>query len=180
MSIININRKIREESGQSLAEFALIVPILILMLMIPIEYYRIISTKIILNSAATDALVQLDKEAVTVDNIYMKITDNIAASYADNIDMNKLVKVVKLGSTVENNYKYYVYSSDKKNSDFSKQFDIRDSNFKTQRVKLKLRYSIEPITLLGKTFLNDKFEIETREYQRDIYLEGYTATSGSE
>lgn len=169
-----IQKKIKEESGQSFAEFALIIPILVLLLMIPIEYYRIISTKIILNSAASDALVQLEDKIITRDNLYSEISNNISKSYADSINVNKLIKIVNLDNEIENDYKYYVYSSDKENSDFSKQFDIRDSNFKSQSVSLKLKYNVKPITLLGMTFLGDEFEVETREYKRDIYLEGYT------
>lgn len=172
--IKNIARRWRAEKGQSIAEFTLILPIIMLLAMLPIDYARLMYTKMLLNTAATEALAQLETDDIT-GGVAGNVINIIDESYGDRLDVGRVsVENLTVGSKDKQDYIYYVYSSEKALEAFENQFEARPSNYASYVVKMKLAMDVEPITFLGKQFLGSNVKIQSREYARDIYAEGYT------
>ena len=60
---------IAEEDGQEIVEFALILTLLIVLLMVPVDVFRYANTRMILNDAATAAVTSVDYDSIE-DNTY--------------------------------------------------------------------------------------------------------------
>ncbi len=164
------------ESGQSIVEFALILPLLLIFLTLPIDYARLIYTQMVLNSAATEALAQVEPDNVAYTaTLPDKIKDSVVKSYGDQIDVSAMhIEKLQVGNKDKKGYVYYVYNSDKgSDPSFAKWFEKRNSNFHCRTVSLKLSVEFKPITFLGQQFLGSSRRIDTREYSRDVYAEGY-------
>lgn len=183
-------KELKEETGQSIVEFALILPLLILLLMGPVEYYRFISKKITLNSAASDILVQMryeDFEEPTFDQTKEKFKyefkQRLKRSYGDQLNVDHIdIQANNFNNQLgthgtfdlqEKNkeYMYYVYSSDREQD--ANKFDQRPSNYTYTTVTVKLSYDAEPLTFVGRSLLGDHFKVETRPYTRSIYKNGF-------
>ncbi len=169
----NAINKIRSEKGQSVTEFALILPFILVLMMAPIDLARVIYTQMQLNSAATESLSQLD-DTVDAANIYGKIMDSVRESYGDVLDSGKVaVDALKMEPAKKENYTYYVYSSDLAGNPFDKQFEARSSNFSYVRVQYRLSLELEPLTFVGKMLMGDRITVSSRDYSRNVYTGGY-------
>lgn len=165
--------KWKNEKGQSMTEFALILPLVLILMMVPIDAARIIHVKIALNSAATEAISQIDYSSLG--NISLKVNEVLNSSYGDVLDVGRVgIKTLSLGAKTKENYDYYVYTSEKAEKAFPEQFDKRDGNFTSVGITLSLETELEPLTPLGKAIFGKKVKIDTRGYNRNVYLSGYT------
>ncbi|MDO4788861.1 MAG: pilus assembly protein [Johnsonella sp.] len=162
------------ERGQSIAEFTLILPIIMLLVMLPIDYARLMYTKMLLNTAATEALAQLEQGDLG-GGVGGRVINIIDVSYGDRLDVGRVsIESLSVGSLEKQDYIYYVYSSERALEDFEDQFDARPSNYSSGIVKMKLAMDVQPITFLGKQVLGSSVKIQSREYAREIYAQGYT------
>ena len=172
----DFKKKILSECGQSMTEFAIILPLVIIFLSLPFDYARLILAKINLNSAATEALSNLKTTDMAPSGTGVRdaIIDSINKSYGTKLDVGRIsFDKLTVANSKKEDYTYYVYTSDKANNPFDKQFDERNSNYSCQTVTLKMSLDFVPVTFLGRSILGSSVNVSTREYSRDVYVEGY-------
>ncbi len=165
------------EKGQSLVEFAIILPILILLLTLPVDYFRYINTKMLLNSAASESIGELSYTSASSGNPDNDIKQTLKDCYGDRLDSDKVQISIDKGIPEEKDYTYYVYSSAKADPDplhFGEQFEERPSSYECMEVQMRFSYEMSPVTYWGTVFLDDTFEVKTPTYTRKIYAGGYT------
>lgn len=169
---------IKDEHGQAIVEFALILPILLILLLLPVDFYRCIQVKMLLNSAASESLSQLDYSSVANGSTVNDLIGTIHLTYGDQLDTGRVtINRLDLGSTDTKNYTYYVYSSDRANtSNFWNQFEERPSTYQCQSVELQLSYELQPITFWGRWMLGPSYQINSRCFSRSLYVGGYTGS----
>lgn len=167
----------RNEKGQGLVEFAIILPILLLLFLVPIDLYRVINTKMVLKSAASESIAKLNYEEINAGDLEGAILSTVDEYFGDKLNTGKIdILHLREGSSKDKEYTYYVYSSElayENDSDFQKQFDRRDSNYIYKEVELQMGYEVKPITLWGGIFIGDSFEVKTPIYKKDVYMSGY-------
>lgn len=172
------NRRKQSENGQSIVEFALILPILILLLSLPVDLYRYMDMKVMLSNAASESIGELDYETMASGDGPQQIVQVVEDHYGDRLDHSKVqLKVLSEGGAVEIPYTYYVYSSalaDPSPANYWSQFESRAGNYQCAQVRLQLAYDMKPVTFWGSLFLGDSFEVKTREYSRNLYVRGYS------
>lgn len=167
----------RDESGQSFVELAMILPILIILLTLPIDYFRYISTKTILSSAASDSIVQLNYASIASGTAVADIKTTLNINYGDRLDTGSVLVTFDTSAPVTKDYSYYVYSSalaDPDPEDYWNQFEDRESNYQVEDVELQFSYELTPITFWGKLFLGSSINVQTPVYTRSLYAGGYT------
>lgn len=167
-----------DEAGQSLVELAIILPLLVILLMLPVDFFRYINTKMILSSAASECIQQLDYASSSPGTAHIKIMDYLSDCYVDRLDLGLVTMSYNPGiASKTTDYTYRIYSSalaDPNPAHYWDQFEQLDSNFETEKVSLRFSYDIQPITFWGVMFLGDTVTVETPEYTRHIYKNGYT------
>lgn len=113
---------IKNESGQSLVEFALVLPILIILLSMVVDVWRVYDTKLLLQSVASECAIHLaekdevhklrNKESELKESLNKLIDDQ----YGNRLDRKKRNVTVSLGKDeikerftyhVDNNAHYY-------------------------------------------------------------------------
>ena len=109
--LLKFSKKVFSEKGQALTEFAIILPIILLLLMLPFDYARLIYTKMNLNSAATEALASLKPGDVggsgSSGSASQVILDSINRSYGRNIDVGRVsIDRLDVGNEGRKNYTY--------------------------------------------------------------------------
>lgn len=158
---------LRNDSGQSITEFALLLPVLLLLVFTPVDYFLYIRMKMILNDAASQSVSELEYD--TMDSL--NVENWIQTNYGDKLNMEKLE--ISMSVTGENHpYTYYVYDSELASlnpGDYSKQFDARAAEYNSKNIKLKLTYEMKAVTFFGVQFLGDHYKVETAEYSRDVF-----------
>ena len=165
------------EKGQSLVEFAIILPILVLLLTLPVDYFRYINTKMILSSAASECIGELNYTSVSSGNAVSDIKQTLDDNYGDRLESDEVGISFDKGSLDKKSYSYYVYSSAKADPDPShywNQFEDRPGSYQCMEVEVKFNYEMSPITYWGVFFLGNTFEVNTPVYTRKIYAGGYT------
>ena len=170
-------RILKKEKGQSLVEFALILPIIILIVMIPIDFFRYMNTKILLSSAASECICNVNYDEISKGTVQSTITSILQKNYSDRLDTDEVnINFAYNGSTKKENYTFYVYSSDKANTDakrFWEQFQSRASNYTKAPIELNLSYNMSPITFWGSFFFGKTIKINTKTFDREVYVNGY-------
>lgn len=165
------------ENGQALAEFGILLPVLILLLLVPVDLYRFANAKMILKSAASESINQLTYADISSGNAANTIRQTVEEYFGDKLDTGRVtISVLNEMPSVAENYTYYVYSSDKavKNpGNFWAQFENRNSSYKNMKVELQMTYTLNTVTFWGSFFLGDPFEVSTPVYSRNIYVTGY-------
>ncbi|WP_276981245.1 TadE/TadG family type IV pilus assembly protein [Johnsonella ignava] len=157
------------ELGQSVVEFALVFPILLLMFLPAMEYYRYIRTKMLLNTAASESLATLISGQGESD-----IRATMNRTFSDKLDVNNIrIDFINSGD-IDEPYTYYVYSSDRSASGvaFSDQFEARPSRYVKNKISVQLSYTMRPITLFGEKFLGNTFTVRSKVFERDVYVKG--------
>lgn len=166
----------RGENGQSILEFALILPIIVLLFTAPVDFFICMNTKMTLNSAASECISRLDYSDVSSGTVSNKVTQTITQNFTERLDPLKVnIEELNAGSSRKNDYSYYVYSSDRANpSDFGSQFEVRPGSYEYTEVQLQLSYERSAVTFWGTFFLGNTYKVKTPVYSRDIYISGYT------
>lgn len=166
----------RDENGQSILEFALILPIIVLLFTAPVDFFICMNTKMTLSSAASECISRLDYSDVSSGTVSNKVTQIITQNFTERLDPLKVnIEELNAGSSHKNDYSYYVYSSDRANpSDFGSQFEVRPGSYEYTEVQLQLSYERSAVTFWGTFFLGNTYKVKTPVYSRDIYISGYT------
>lgn len=175
--VSKLKTAIGNEAGQSVTEFVVILPILLLLLLVPVDFYRAIDLQMQLNSAAADCLNSLqfsDIENQRFDEVFMEAME---VQYGDLIDMSTLgIEKLEVELPVTEEYTYYVYSSDKASERrYQDRFEARPANYSHCRVTTQLHCEMKPITFWGSMFLGEVYDVESKEVSREIYSGGYVA-----
>jgi Flp pilus assembly protein TadG len=103
----------KNESGQSVIEFALILPILVLLLTIPVDFFLYMNTQMTLSSAAGDCISRLDYSDISSGTGSNKVKEVVSQNFTERLDPGKVqITELNAGSRNKNDYSYYVYSSD--------------------------------------------------------------------
>lgn len=176
MAADRIKKKFIGEEGQSMVEFALILPIILLLLLVPVDIYRFAHTKMLLNSANSDIISQVTYvEGMSSDTVKTTIQEHLNRSYADILDVtNVQFDKVELGTLREVDYNYLMYTSEKEDEPvFQDKFQLRtDAKYQVRELEVQLSYTTEPATFWGAMFFGDTMHIESSPYKRTIYCGG--------
>ncbi len=168
---------IAKESGQSLVEFALLLPILMLLLLIPVDLYRYANAKMILKSAASEGISQLTYADVSTGDTANALRQTVEDYYGDKLDTGRVtISLLNESPPFAENYTYYVYSSEKaieNPTNFWNQFESRNSSYKCMEVQVQMTYTLKPVTFWGSLLLGSSFDVVTPVYSRDVYVTGY-------
>lgn len=172
----------KNESGQSMVEFSLILVMLLMLVCVPIELIRYINLRVLLCSAATDSLTRIEYASVENNSLQKDVTDYIKQSFGDRLDVDRDVTVTAKHFDKEKmDYKLHVYTNELKqeNGNYLTQFEARDSNYQCATVEVTLSAQYQPITFMGEIFVGKDITISTPAYQTDIYAGGYEAEGGA-
>lgn len=163
-----------EEDGQEIVEFALIVTLLIVLLMVPVDVFRYANTRMILNDAATDAVSSVDYESIKNRNYESKILKSVKDSYGPRLNDVKIVSCNMEGET-QDPYTYHVFNSDLQGKlNYADRFEGRNSNYHYQKVSLTLSCTEKAITPIGGLlFGGTEWTIKSDPETCDVYTRGY-------
>lgn len=159
-----LNSLIKSEKAQAVTEFALLVPILILILTLVVEIASLVDTKIILQNAACESARQIRDVSGDVEyQAKLALSD-----YKDRLDMNKLEVSVNVQKP---EIRHFVHHAPK---DYS--FVKVPSNYKFCYVNVDLKYKKPLIMPLSKVLFGDFFDFETK-FSSEVYIESYNRTN---
>ncbi len=166
----------KKENGQSVIEFALILPIMMLLFTLPVDFFLKMNTQMTLSSAASECISRLEYSDIVSGTGSNEVMEVIVDNYTERLDPGRVnIKELNAGSSNKNDYSYYVYSSDLANpSDFGSQFEVRPGSYQYTEIQLQLSYERSPVTIWGTLFLGNSYEVKTPVYSRDVYISGYT------
>ncbi|AKT48968.1 hypothetical protein ADJ70_08500 [Olsenella sp. oral taxon 807] len=167
---------IAEEDGQEIVEFALIVTLLIVLLAVPIDIFRYVNTRMILNDAATDAVSSLNNDSIEHNTCESDVLKSVQKSYGSRLTDVKVDKINVQSIETKDPYTYHVFNSDKQNkTQYSDQFDPRDSNYYYKEVSLTLSCTENAITPFGGMFFGGSMSwtIKSDPVTCNVYTAGY-------
>lgn len=169
-------RKWKGEEGQSVLEFALVLPILILLLTVPLDFFIYMNTQMNLSSAASECISQLEYSDILAGTEGTTVREVLEDNFAKRLEPEKVkVEELKAESSRKHNYTYYVYSSDLADpANFAGQFESRPASYQSSTLTLQLSYERRAVTFWGAMFLGNTYEVKTPVYTRNIFVNGYT------
>ncbi len=165
---------VAEEDGQEIVEFALILTLLIVLLMVPVDVFRYANTRMILNDAATGAVTSVDYDSIEDNTYRSKILNSVNASYRSRLSDVQIVSF-DVQNESKDDYTYQVFNSDKQNKTrYSEQFEDRKSNYHYKNVSLTLSCSEKAITPFGGMFFGGTdWTIKSDPKTCSVYTKGY-------
>lgn len=166
---------IAEEDGQEIVEFALIVTLLIVLLMVPVDVFRYANTRMILNDAATDAVSSVDYDSIEDKTYKSKILKSVQNSYGSRLNDVDIDKIEVQNDETSDPYTYHVFNSDNQGALlYSDKFDGRSSNYHYKKVSLTLSCTETAITPFGGMFFGGpKWTIKSDPETCNVYTKGY-------
>ena len=164
---------IREEDGQSIMEFAVILPLIILLAFAPVDIFRVAMMKMNIDSACVEALNQVGGEEIRNGTAVDRINETVQNTYGD-ILSGICVDEFSYGPEQIREYDYYVYSSDQADRPaFPDRFEKRPSNYTYRKAVLRLSCGADSLTFAGRLFFGSHFTVKSDEVRKDIFIEGY-------
>ncbi len=167
---------IAEEDGQEIVEFALILTLLIVLLMVPVDVFRYANTRMILNDAATAAVTSVDYDSIEDNTYQSKILDSVRNSYGTRLDNVDIAEIKVQSDESKDDYTYQVFNSDKQTKpQYSDQFEGRASNYHYKNVSLTLSCTEKAITPFGGMFFGGSmtWTIKSDPKTCSVYTKGY-------
>lgn len=164
-----------EEDGQEIVEFALIVTLLIVLLMVPVDVFRYANTRMILNDAATDAVSSVDYDSIEHNTYKSKILKSVQDSYGSRLDNVDIAEIKVQNDETRDPYTYHVFNSDKQGELlYADKFDGRSSNYHYKKVSLTLSCTEKAITPFGGMFFGGMhWTIKSDPETCNVYTKGY-------
>lgn len=154
-------KKLKKETGQSLVEFALVLPVLLIILGMVVDIARIIDIKIVLKSAACDSVRNIKTDAGKLSE-----AERAVAAYYDRLDLSSLnIDVIK------NNSSRRTYNYHSRTADYMV-FKTNQSYIDTFDVTVVLNYSVPVITPMGQLVLGKNFRVR-ESYTKMIVAERF-------
>lgn len=154
-------KKISDEEGQSLVEFALLIPLLIALCFLPLDFFRCAVMKMNVETAACEAA-----GALTAENLDENtVNDMVRRTYGDTLPDVSASLTVSGEKTKE--YTYRVYCSD------SDGFEERRSNYSYRTVTIKLTAKGKPVSPAGRAYYGEEWTVESGEIKKDVFMEGF-------
>lgn len=166
---------IAEEDGQEIVEFALILTLLIVLLMVPVDVFRYANTRMILNDAATDAVSSLDNDSIERRTYESDILKSVHDSYGSRLNDVQIASIDVQSDESKIDYTYHVFNSDKQTKpQYSDQFEGRASNYHYKKVSLTLSCTEKAITPFGGMFFGGMdWTIKSDPETCNVYTKGY-------
>lgn len=164
-----------EEDGQEIVEFALIVTLLIVLLMVPVDVFRYANTRMILNDAATDAVSSVDYDSIEHNTYKSKILKSVQNSYGSRLDNVDIAEIEVQNDETKDPYTYHVFNSDRQDKLlYADKFDGRSSNYHYKKVSLTLSCTEKAITPFGGMFFGGMdWTIKSDPETCNVYTKGY-------
>lgn len=159
----NIYLTMKKESGQSLVQFALILPIILLLFFTSVEFARIIDTKIILNSAACEIVRSIKKNT----NINLNINTILIDNYAQQLNLDYLNFKTTSSGEQKVYYKYHARSS------VYGDFVEKTSYYKYEDITVYLNYKLELLSPVSNLIFKDPFIELSSKYSGKISTGGF-------
>ena len=135
------NKTIKNESGQSLVQFAILLPILITLLSMVVDLARIVDSKILINNATSEAVRYLVEE-----NNVGAIEEIISVNYGDRLNKENIQYSIEESPINTQNYIY--------RSSYSKQYY---ASMKYKYVTILINYKVDLIMPLSKVIFGSDF-----------------------
>lgn len=166
---------IAEEDGQEIVEFALILTLLIVLLMVPVDVFRYANTRMILNDAATNAVSSVDYDSIEHNTYKSKILKSVQDSYGSRLDNVNIAEIKVQSDETKDQYTYHVFNSDNQEKLlYADKFDGRSSNYHYKKVSLTLSCTEKAITPFGGMFFGGMhWTIKSDPETCNVYTKGY-------
>jgi len=152
------------QKGQAMVEFALILPILLLLLGFTLDAGRIIDAKMLVQSATYEGIRQIN----SMSNMDTQV-ENAINDYSDRLQFDKLTITSTAGDTIKKNYTYHALSSNGYN------FDKLPSYYTYFNATVTLEYNLPILMPQSKLFFGDEVKI-TSTFTSQVFLDGYQGT----
>jgi len=156
----SIDFYISDERAQSILEFALILPVMILFLTIIVEFAGLIDTKILLQNAACEGA----RGIVDVRNNVTYQVQSSISDYNERLNFDKLKINVDINPTETRRYTHHVQNG--------YYYVGVQSNYKYCFVKVTLVYDKPIIMPLSKLLFGNVFKLKA-SFTSQFYIEGY-------
>lgn len=130
------------EGGQGLVQFAMVLPVLIIMLSMVVDLSRVINAKVLVNSAASECARYVVEKADEPGTITSYIDHIIKVNYGDRLDISKLNAELSYEGDVE--FEDYTYHKNKSDATgIAAQIKYRD-------MKIIVTYELDLVMPLSK------------------------------
>lgn len=157
-------KKIRGEKGQSIIEFALVLPILLMFLGMAFDIGRVIDAKILVQSASSESIRQVTSRSSMTGEI-----NGVLATYYDRLDQSNLEVLISGGYSSKRYFTYHAYN----NSHYPGYFVDRESYITYFDATVELTYKIKIITPMAQLVMG-KEKIVNSKFTRMITEGGFS------
>lgn len=142
------------EGGQGLVQFAMVLPVLIIMLSMVVDLSRVINAKVLVNSAASECARYVVEKADEPGTITSYIDHIIKVNYGDRLDTSKLnAELSNATGVYTEKYTYHKNISDKKGI---------NATIKYYDMKITVTYELDLVMPLSKLiFGGNTFKISS-------------------
>lgn len=159
---INFLIKSKSEKGQSLVEFAMVLPILLIILGMAVDIARVVDAKILVQSAACESVRQISSRSTMTSEV-----NTVLATYYDRLNKTKLTTSVTATSTSNRNYTYHAYNS------LTGKFVDKSSYIKYFDATVNLTYKVPIITPMAQLVMG-KEKVINSKFTRMILEGGFS------
>lgn len=159
---INFFKKGKSERGQSLVEFAMVLPILLIVLGMAVDIARVVDAKILVQSAACESVRQISSRSTMSSEV-----NTVLATYYDRLNKTKLTTNLTATSTSNRNYTYHAYNSS------TKKFVDQSSYIKYFDATVNLTYKVSVITPMAQLVMG-KEKVINAKFTRMILEGGFS------
>jgi Flp pilus assembly protein TadG len=166
------SRFLRCETAQSLLEFALVFPLLLVMLAIIFDFGRVVDAKFLIQSATSEGIQQLSATEGTISEteINADMLYIVNNEYDDRLDLSKLTICSSVDGPIEKDYFYHVKSGNSWNE--------VASNITYSNATVNLTYEVPIFFPITKLMLGEVFSVSSTSTAQ-VILAGYQAPPGS-
>lgn len=164
-------RLLRCETAQSLLEFALVIPILLVILAAIFDFGRVVDAKFLIQSAASEGIQQLSAIDGTISEaeINADILCIVENDYDDRLDLSKLTISSSVDGPIVKDYLYHVKSG-------GIWVEV-DSNITFANATVSLTYEVPIFFPITKLVLGESFPVSSTSTAQ-VILAGYQAPPG--
>lgn len=165
-------RLLKCETAQSLLEFALVFPLLLLVLAVIFDFGRIVDAKFLIQSAASEGIQQLSATngAISETEINDDMLHIVENDYDDRLDLSKLTISSSVDGPIVKYYVYHVKSG-------YKWVEV-ESNITYSNATVSLNYEVPILFPVTRLVLGETFPLSSTSTAQ-VILAGYQASPGS-